>query len=100
MDDIMESIEKKEIRPLFIKERIAVYVYCYSYKGTRQLSKFGDVVYTSQKSNYSLLYVNNENLSDLLKRYVWVILKNLTKTFLKLLLKLILPLKRKLSACK
>ena len=68
MDDIMESIEKKEIRPLFIKERIAVYVYCYSYKGTRQLSKFGDVVYTSQKSNYSLLYVNNENLSDLLSK--------------------------------
>ncbi|MGL4342098.1 MAG: DUF2129 domain-containing protein, partial [Lactococcus lactis] len=62
------SIEKKEIRPLFIKERIAVYVYCYSYKGTRQLSKFGDVVYTSQKSNYSLLYVNNENLSDLLSK--------------------------------
>ena len=59
---------KKEIRPLFIKERIAVYVYCYSYKGTRQLSKFGDVVYTSQKSNYSLLYVNNENLSDLLSK--------------------------------
>lgn len=68
MDDIMESIEKKEIRHLFIKERIAVYVYCYSYKGTRQLSKFGDVVYTSQKSNYSLLYVNNENLSDLLSK--------------------------------
>lgn len=68
MDDIMESIEKKEIRPLFIKERIAVYVYCYSYNGTRQLSKFGDVVYTSQKSNYSLLYVNNENLSDLLSK--------------------------------
>ncbi|WP_180259902.1 YlbG family protein [Lactococcus lactis] len=64
----MKSIEKKEIRPLFIKERIAVYVYCYSYKGTRQLSKFGDVVYTSQKSNYSLLYVNNENLSDLLSK--------------------------------
>ncbi|MCM6845945.1 YlbG family protein [Lactococcus lactis] len=64
----MESIEKKEIRPLFIKGRIAVYVYCYSYKGTRQLSKFGDVVYTSQKSNYSLLYVNNENLSDLLSK--------------------------------
>ncbi|MDN6065737.1 MAG: YlbG family protein [Lactococcus lactis] len=64
----MESIEKKESRPLFIKERIAVYVYCYSYKGTRQLSKFGDVVYTSQKSNYSLLYVNNENLSDLLSK--------------------------------
>ncbi|MFL9694739.1 DUF2129 domain-containing protein, partial [Aeromonas veronii] len=40
----------------------------YSYKGTRQLSKFGDVVYTSQKSNYSLLYVNNENLSDLLSK--------------------------------
>ena len=59
---------RKEIRPLFIKERIAVYVYCYSYKGTRQLSKFGDVVYTSQKSNYSLLYVNNENLSDLLSK--------------------------------
>ena len=51
-----------------LKERIAVYVYCYSYKGTRQLSKFGDVVYTSQKSNYSLLYVNNENLSDLLSK--------------------------------
>ncbi|WFR76791.1 YlbG family protein [Lactococcus lactis] len=64
----MESIREKEIRPLFIKERIAVYVYCYSYKGTRQLSKFGDVVYTSQKSNYSLLYVNNENLSDLLSK--------------------------------
>lgn len=68
MDDIMKSIEKKEIRPLFIKERIAVYVYCYSYKGTRQLSKFGDVVYTSQKSNYCLLYVNEENLSDLLSK--------------------------------
>lgn len=67
MDDIMESIEKKKFAP-FIKERIAVYVYCYSYKGTRQLSKFGDVVYTSQKSNYSLLYVNNENLSDLLSK--------------------------------
>ena len=50
MDDIMESIEKKEIRPLFIKERIAVYVYCYSYKGTRQLSKFGDVVYIQAKN--------------------------------------------------
>ncbi len=61
-------MRKKEIRPLFIKERIAVYVYCYSYKGTRQLSKFGDVIYTSQKSNYSLLYINNENLSDLLSK--------------------------------
>lgn len=44
-----ESIEKKKFAPFFIKERIAVYVYCYSYKGTRQLSKFGDVVYTSRK---------------------------------------------------
>jgi len=68
MDDIMESIETKEIRPLFIKERVAVYVYCYSHKGTRQLSRFGEIAYSSQKSHYSLLYVNQEELSDLVKK--------------------------------
>lgn len=98
MDDIMENIEK-EIRPLYIRERVAVYVYCYSYKGTRQLSRFGDIVYSSQKSHYSLLYVNNDEVADLLnklkelrfvKKYVWVILKNSTKTFRKLLFRQIL----------
>lgn len=68
MDDIMENIEKKEIRPFYIRERVAVYVYCYSYKGTRQLSRFGDIVYSSQKSHYSLLYVNNDEVADLLNK--------------------------------
>jgi len=68
VDDIMEQFDKKEIRPLEVPGRIAIYVYCNSYKGTRQLARFGDVAYTSQKAHYSLLYVDEEQLSELLPK--------------------------------
>ncbi|RZI49750.1 DUF2129 domain-containing protein [Lactococcus kimchii] len=65
MDDIMD---KKEIRPLEVPERVAIYVYCHSYKGARQLARFGDVIYTSSKSHYSLLYVEDNEVAELVKK--------------------------------
>lgn len=65
MGDIIENLNKKEIRPLQVPERTAVYVYCNSYKGTRQLTRFGEVAYTSQKAHYSLIYMDTEKLSEL-----------------------------------
>ena len=68
MADIMETFEKKEIRPLEVPERVAIYVYYTSHKGARQLARFGEVIYTSQKSHYSLLYVEDQKLSALLEQ--------------------------------
>jgi uncharacterized protein YlbG (UPF0298 family) len=66
--DIMGSLEQKEIRPLEVVERAALYVYCHSYKGMRNLSRYGDVGFSSQKLNYSLLYVDKKNVPELLEQ--------------------------------
>ncbi|MFC4653381.1 YlbG family protein [Lactococcus nasutitermitis] len=58
---------EKNIRPLEVPERIPIYVYSNSHKGSRQLTRFGDVNYTSQKAHYSVLYINQENLEATLE---------------------------------
>lgn len=87
MDD---TIKNSEIRPLDVQGRTPLYVYCTSYKGSRQLMRYGDVGYSSQKAHYTLLYVNEEQVEDTLKqlnnlKFVKEIkvgcLKNLTDNF-------------------
>lgn len=68
MTDIIKMTEKTEIRPLVVPGRLPVYVYCTSYKGTRQLTRYGDVGYSSQKSHFTLLYVDEEKLDETLEQ--------------------------------
>lgn len=64
MTDIIEKMGQNEIRPLIVPGRLPVYVYCTSFKGTRQLSRYGDVGYVSQKGHFTLLYVNEAELEE------------------------------------
>ena len=68
MSDIIEKTDSTEIRPLEVPTRLPIYVYCTSYKGTRQLMRYGDVGYSSQKSYFTLLYVSEEKLEETLKQ--------------------------------
>lgn len=65
---VRPKIEDKAVRPLEKQGRIALFVYCNSYKGNRQLSHYGDLGYTSRKAHYSLLYVNEEEVSETIKK--------------------------------
>jgi len=64
--DMLDTKEK--IKALESKGRIAVYVFCHSYRSTRQLSKYGELLYTSQKSKYGLLYMDKEGLEEKLEQ--------------------------------
>lgn len=46
-----------------MKERRALYVFYKSHKNLRNLSRFGEVIFTSQKYNYSCLYVDQLDLN-------------------------------------
>ena len=65
---LTKKSEDKTVRPLEMQGRIALFVYCNSYKGNRQLSHYGDLGYTSRKAHYSLLYVNEEDVSETIKK--------------------------------
>ena len=65
--ETLESIlqpDKPTIRPLDMVSRVPLYVYCSSFKGTRQLSRYGDVGYSSAKSNFTLVYVNEAEADE------------------------------------
>ncbi|EKF51051.1 YlbG family protein [Lactococcus garvieae] len=67
--EIKESkSEDREVRPLDKQSRVALFVYCNSYKGNRQLGHYGDLSYTSRKAHYSLLYVNEEEAETTIKK--------------------------------
>ncbi|WP_054639121.1 YlbG family protein [Lactococcus fujiensis] len=67
MTDIIENnspLKTTDIRPLEVPGRVPIYVYCTSFKGTRQLSRYGDVGYVSQKGHFTLVYVDEKELED------------------------------------
>lgn len=58
-----------------MKKRRALYVFMRGLKQVEQLKKFGDIAYISNKMNYVALYVNEEEVDDLvakLKKYRFV----------------------------
>ncbi|GAB2022904.1 YlbG family protein [Pseudolactococcus yaeyamensis] len=62
MVGIITEFEKTAIPPLEIVGRTAIYVFYSSYKYVRQLSRFGDLGYSSKKARYALLYVDTAML--------------------------------------
>ena len=62
MANIITELEKEAIPPLEIVGRTAIYVFYSSYKYVRQLSRFGDLGYSSKKARYALLYVDTATL--------------------------------------
>ena len=73
MNDTIDNINtntstdgiEKTIRPLEMQGRVALFVYYNSYKGTKQLTRFGDLGYSSRKAHYSVLYVNEEKVQEI-----------------------------------
>lgn len=58
-----------------MQERRALYVYMRGLKQVNQLKKFGDIAYISNKMNYVSLYVNEDQVDELvdkLKKYRFV----------------------------
>ncbi|CAM3369512.1 YlbG family protein [Nosocomiicoccus ampullae] len=51
-----------------LTERIGIYIYFKQNKFIRQLKRYGHVVYVNTKKQYMLVYVNQEELDDTLKR--------------------------------
>ena len=62
MANIITELDKTGIPPLEIVGRTAIYVFYSSYKYVRQLSRFGDLGYSSKKARYALLYVDTATL--------------------------------------
>ena len=60
--------DKPVIRPLELTDRLALYVYCSNYKGSRQLERYGEVSYTSQKSHFTLLYINAADRDEIIAK--------------------------------
>ncbi|MCT3584590.1 YlbG family protein, partial [Levilactobacillus brevis] len=48
-----------------IQPRQSLIVYTYSLKQTRQLKRYGTVMYVSKKMRYVVLYVNREDVTKL-----------------------------------
>lgn len=48
-----------------IQARQSLIVYTYSLKQTRQLKRYGTVMYVSKKMRYVVLYVNREDVTSL-----------------------------------
>lgn len=65
---ITTELEKTTIPPLDIVGRTAIYVFYSSYKYVRQLSRFGDLVYSSKKARYALLYVDTAMLDEVVPK--------------------------------
>jgi uncharacterized protein YlbG (UPF0298 family) len=68
MVDIITELEKAVVPPLDIVGRTAIYVFYSSYKYVRQLSRFGDLVYSSKKARYALLYVDTASLEEVVAK--------------------------------
>lgn len=49
-------------------ERVGIFVYLHYNREARKLNKFGDFHYHSKQGRYVLLYVNREDLGEMLKQ--------------------------------
>lgn len=69
MANIITELEKTAIPSLDIVGRTAIYVFYSSYKYVRQLSRFGDLGYSSKKARcYALLYVDTATLETVVPK--------------------------------
>lgn len=66
MADITTKLNDVTVPPLDIVGRTAIYVFYSSYKYVRQLSRFGDLGYSSKKARYAILYVDTEQLETVI----------------------------------
>lgn len=63
---IIATEEIIEVSSFEMKKRCALYVFYKSYKNSRHLSRFGEVIFTSRKHNYSCLYVDESSLDEII----------------------------------
>ncbi|MDR1605942.1 MAG: YlbG family protein [Streptococcaceae bacterium] len=68
MVDITTALEQTKPSSLDIVSRTAIYVFYNNYKYVRQLSRFGDMSYSSKKARYALLYVNTDILEEVVAK--------------------------------
>lgn len=68
MANIITELEKTAIPSLDIVGRTAIYVFYSSYKYVRQLSRFGDLGYSSKKARYAVLYVDTATLETVVPK--------------------------------
>lgn len=76
MDDIINETKVK-VAALKVPKRMAIYVYGQNMKALRQLNRYGELVFSSQKSNYSLLYVDEAEVDEVIEKIQT--LKNIKK---------------------
>lgn len=68
MENTILVAEQAKVPTLEIKGRTAIYVFYNSYKHVRQLSRFGELVYSSKKARYAMLYIDTDLLEDCLPK--------------------------------
>lgn len=68
MGNITTNLAQEPSEALTIVGRTAIYVFYSSYKFVRQLSRFGDLGYSSKKARYALLYVDTAILEEILPK--------------------------------
>lgn len=49
-------------------ERIGLSVWLYSLKHIKNLRRFGNVIYTSKKMKYAIIYCNRENIDETIEK--------------------------------
>lgn len=68
MANTIPVAEQSKVPTLEIKGRTAIYVFYNSYKHVRQLTNLGELVYSSKKARYAMLYVDTDLLDDILPK--------------------------------
>ena len=68
MENTTLVAEKLNEPTMEIKGRTAMYIFYNSYKHVRQLSNYGELVYSSKKARYAMLYVDTVLLDEVLPK--------------------------------
>lgn len=68
MENTTLVAEQPKVPTMEIKGRTAMYIFYNSYKHVRQLSNYGELVYSSKKARYAMLYVDTALLDEVLSK--------------------------------
>ena len=68
MENTTLVAEQSKVPTMEIKGRTAMYIFYNSYKHVRQLSNYGELVYSSKKARYALLYVDTATLETVVPK--------------------------------
>ncbi|HCN74571.1 DUF2129 domain-containing protein [Pseudolactococcus plantarum] len=68
MENTTLVAEQSKVPTMEIKGRTAMYIFYNSYKHVRQLSNYGELVYSSKKARYAMLYVDTASLDEVLPK--------------------------------